>query len=374
MMTEQRNDCEIDLLGRLVLQTQEIYTRCQEASTEIFHAMFGKPHTKPAPAEKNWEQGLRGGGCAGSNLRPLSGAGDFTSPLQRKASDAERPAGSCAPRVYNEWKEKLEDAGSRVTSYNRRGKPTKEDCSSDIYRDILRAGQGGLISAVASANGRYSNNIRIRPGTAQPGSRRWDGDGLWPGPFASGPDLALAPTVDLTHSSVFVGRGAGIREGLVECSHGPPDAIPAGAFLLTGRVWSSASSEVVLGGSHGGFPVHMRPTSGGPAGRAHRPIRLTAARASAIPQSVLQSLHRREQQQQHRKAVLHGGSGPIAAQEPSQSTSSHVSIFSGISSGWRPRVAGGKLYDVSGNPGHAKQGSSSSIGMQRNQNQGWSCW
>jgi hypothetical protein len=349
--------------------------RCQEASTEIFHAMFGKPHTKPAPAEKNWEQGLRGGGCAGSNLRPLSGAGDFTSPL-RKASDAERPAGSCAPRVYNEWKEKLEDAGSRVTSYNRRIKPTKEDNGTDIYRDILRAGQGGLISAVASANSRYSNNTRIRPGTAQPGSRRWDGDGLWPGSFASGSDLAVAPAVDLAHSSLFVGRGAGMRESLLECSHGPPDAIPAGAFLLTGRVWASATSDVnVLGGSHGGFPVHMRPTSGSPSGRAHRPIRQTAARGSAIPQSVLQSLHRREQQQQHRKAVLHEGSGPIAVQEPSQSTSSHVSIFSdGMSSGWRPRLPGGKLYNVSGNPGHARQGSSSSMGMQRNQNQGWCCW
>lgn len=305
-----------------------MYTRCLEASTEVFYSMFGKPCTKPQPAEKSWEQGLRGGG--GNSLRPLGGAFDSAVTPQRKAADAEKS--NCAPRVYNDWKERLEDANFRRGSYIRRSRPAKEDNSNDMYRDILRANQGGLISAVASANSRYSNSIRIRPGTAQPGSRQWGRDESWPQSVDSDCDLTLAPTVELSHASLFVG------------SHSPTAPNQPGALGVTGRLWASSANE--LASIQSGFPMQVRPTSGGAGGRVHRPLRQTAR--CNIPQSVLQSLHRREQQQQQRKATL--TETPVSSHEKRQNSS--MSTFSGTMechppNGWQPRLVPGKSQSFS---------------------------
>lgn len=291
--------------------------------------MFGKPYTKPQPAEKSWEQGLRGGG--GSSLRPLSGAFDSGVTTQRKAADAEKT--NCAPRVYNDWKVKLEDASFRRGSNIRRSRPAKEDNSHEIYRDILRANQGGLISAVSSANNRCSNSIRIRPGTAQPGSRQWGRDESWPHSVDSCSDLrALAPVGELSHASLFVG------------SHSPTAPYQPGALAVTGRLWASSANEHAS--IQGGFPMRVRPTSGGAGGRVHRPLRQTAR--CNIPQSVLQSLHRREQQQQQRKATL--TETPVFCHEPRQNSS--MSIFSGTTAcnppnGWQPRLVPGKSQSFS---------------------------
>ncbi len=298
-----------------------MYERCLESSTEVFYSMFGKPHTKPPPSEKTWEQGLRGGGST-TNPRPLSSAGDLAvPPLQKKVGDGEKTVSTCAPRVYNEWKERLEDTGMRMSSFMRRSR--KEEGAAGICRDVLRANQGGLISAVTSAN----RHGRARPGTAQPGLRQEWGRGEWSGPSPtlsiSNPEFSGAAL-----SGLFIGRGSGaaiaVGQGLFR-----PAGEPSREMPVAGRFWSSSTSSVAS--LHGGFPMHLRPTSGG----ANRTSR------QSIPQSVLISLRRRQQQYlQQRKAQ----SFPVGP-EQSPDTAHQVSVMSGSaawhppeSAGWQPRL------------------------------------
>jgi len=275
--------------------------------------MFGKPYSKPPPSEKTWEQGLRGGGSA-ANLRPLSSAEYLAVPLQKKVGEGDRTISTNAPRVYTEWKERLEDTGARMSSFMRRSR--KEEGAPNICRDVLRANQGGLMSAVASAN-RYYTHGRARPGTAQPGSRQEWGRAEWPEPGISSPEFEGAPQL----SGLFIGRGAGaaaaIGQGLFAPAGDPSREMP-----VTGRFWASSASSVAS--LHGGFPIHLRPTSGG----ASKPNRQCAAHN--IPQSVLMSLHRRQQQQLQRKQQ----NLPVAP-EQSLGTANQVSVMSG-NAAWHP--------------------------------------
>jgi hypothetical protein len=86
------------------------------------------------------------------------------------------------PRCYTEWKDRLDYVSSRLTQapsqrdFTTRGLVSRHPqlvgtpsmACHDLCKDILRAGQGGLISSMLRQS-KYSN--MDRPGTATPSSR-----------------------------------------------------------------------------------------------------------------------------------------------------------------------------------------------------------
>ena len=125
----------------------EVFSRCLSASCQIFRSKFGAVMERPKPTQKSWEQCLR------SVHDAAFSAGGVCVAAKKPVTSEDVPV----PRVYNDWKDRMEYATGRglpVAKCVAKKTGLTDDAvkkelglGPGVCKDLLRANQGAVLSA-----------------------------------------------------------------------------------------------------------------------------------------------------------------------------------------------------------------------------------